>query len=615
MTCLVQKLGRLAILGSAVIVLLGKPLPTAAEINLNPWFYPNWKSGHPAAATNPDDPPPQMSDAGYDNTAPNAQPARRPAKVAMSQAPTGKQTVYDGSATSNDQANAPTDQPGSPGYQSTGTRNGSNTGSQVQGRPRMSTQPAYSRPASVTTASASTQPPPSQNGYGRVYGLQASRMQVGNSQSVMAPGNAPPGSAMPSGVMPGSSAPGMMSSPMVAPNSKYMSAPPPGGVRTPVVGPNGVYIDGETIGPGAPRAGSVYDGEMMGPGPTMMDHGGDGFANPYCNDCCGGPGGNCNSCNSGWGRWGNWFGGNQCGNTCNDESCDDSCGPDCEGHNPYGRPWILAPFDLFCGELSSSCHGWWWGENLSVFVGTENFRSTVNIDGVSNFGFNEGFNWSMPVSRTFGWAFQVGADFTQTGFDSTPATDLDQTRFQTFLTLGLFHRPTCQSGLQYGLAFDWLHDEFYDKFDVTQLRGEISWMVEPNNDYGFWFSAGVKDDTVHNQMVSPVTFEVVDQFAFFHRRRFCRGGDARFWIGGTDNKSVLLGADFCVPVAQSWGLEGGFNYLISGNRDQTLADESWNIGVNVVFYLGGNAFCQSPSRPLFNVADNSSLVVRAKGAQ
>ena len=75
MTCLVQKLGRLAILGSAAIVLLGKPLPTAAEINLNPWFYPNWKSGHPAAATNPDDPPPQMSDAGSDNAAPVSQPA------------------------------------------------------------------------------------------------------------------------------------------------------------------------------------------------------------------------------------------------------------------------------------------------------------------------------------------------------------------------------------------------------------------------------------------------------------------------------------------------------------------------------------------------------------
>ncbi len=253
MTCLVQKLGRLAILGSAAIALLGKPLPTAAEINLNPWFYPNWKSGHPAAATNSDDPPPQMSDAGADNAETVSQPARRPAKVAMSQAPTGKQTVYDGSATTTDQANAPTDQPGSPGNQPTGSRNSSNSGSQVQGRPRMSTQPAYSRAAAVMPSSASTQPPPSQNGYSRVYGLQASRMQAGNSQSVMAPGNAPLGSAMPSGVMPGGSAPGTMSSPMAAPNSKYMPAPPPGGVRTPVVGPNGVYIDGETIGPGAPR--------------------------------------------------------------------------------------------------------------------------------------------------------------------------------------------------------------------------------------------------------------------------------------------------------------------------------------------------------------------------
>jgi hypothetical protein len=377
-----------------------------------------------------------------------------------------------------------------------------------------------------------------------------------------------------------------------------------------VVGPNGVYIDGETIGPGEPRGGTTYDGETMGPGP-MMGHNGDGFTNPYCNDCCGGDCGNGGCCNSGGGGCGSWFGGcgsGQCGNSCGDEPCDD-----CSGRNPYGRPWILAPFDIMFGEMSSSCRGWWWGENLSLFTGVENFRSTVNVDGISNFGFNEGFNWSMPVSRTVGWAIQFGADFTQTGFDSTPSSSLDETRMQTFLTLGVFHRPTCQTGLQYGLAFDWLHDDFFDDFDLTQLRGEISWMVDPQNDYGFWFATGLKDETLRSAVLSPVTFEVVDQFAFFHRRRFCRGGDARFWAGWTNNDEAVLGADFCLPVAQCWGLEGGFNYLLSGNRNQQLADESWNVGVNVVFYIGGNAFCQGPSRPLFGVADNSSFIARVKG--
>jgi hypothetical protein len=267
------------------------------------------------------------------------------------------------------------------------------------------------------------------------------------------------------------------------------------------------------------------------------------------------------------------------------------------------------------GEMCSSCRGWWWGENLSVFVGVENFRSTVNVDGISNFGFHEGFNWSVPVSRTVGWAFQFGANFTQTDFGSTPSSEFDETRMQTFITAGLFHRPACQSGLQYGLALDWLHDEYFDEFDVAQLRGEISWMFDAQNDYGFWFAAGVNDDTVHGQFLSPAEFEVIDQYAFFHRRRFCRGGDARFWAGFASVDAALLGADFSVPVANSWGLEGGFNYVFSGNRNQTLADESWNVGVNLVYYIGANGFCQSASRPLFDVADNGSLITRARSAR
>ena len=414
MTRLARNLGKLITLGSILWLLAGLVSPATAEINLNPWFYPKWGTGRATNQANPTDSTSEMSDATVTADGTNGQSGKRPARVAMSTS--AKQTSYDGTAPASYQSGTTGDGSGNPGYQSSGNRNPTTSAGSSQGRPRMAGQNAGQN----------------QNGYGRIYGLQASRMQVGNSQSVMAPGG------------PSGSAPGATSS-MVAPGTtKYMPAPPPGGVRAPVVGPNGVYIDGETIGPGQLHSGGVtYEGETMGPGPMMMGHGGDGFMNPYCNDCDGGDGGN-GCCNSGWGNWGSWFGccgSGQCGNDC----CDDSCN-DCSGHSPYGRPWILAPFDIMFGEMSSSCRSWWWGENLSIFVGTESFRSNISFDGVSSFGFNEGFNWSVPVSRTFGWAFQFGAEFTQSGFDSTPSSAIDESRTQTFITTGLYHRPACQCG-------------------------------------------------------------------------------------------------------------------------------------------------------------------------
>jgi hypothetical protein len=187
MTCLLRKLGKLAILGWAASVLTGFTPPAAAEINLNPWFYPKSSSNRAGAPATSDDPP-EMGDSGENSTAPNSPYARRPTRVAMSPAQISKQTVYDGNAPANSQSNASNDQSGAPSYQSSGARTGSTSGNATQGRPRMRGQPGNS--TSPPSPGLNANQRAGQNGYGRIYGLQASRMQKGNSQSVMAPGGA-----------------------------------------------------------------------------------------------------------------------------------------------------------------------------------------------------------------------------------------------------------------------------------------------------------------------------------------------------------------------------------------------------------------------------------------
>ncbi len=401
-------------------------------------------------------------------------------------------------------------------------------------------------------------------------------------------------------------------------SSGMQSPRTPASIGKPAVTPEAVYLDGEPIAPGSMRSGRQISGEpmmssgqmIMGGGPMMMDGnsmaigcGSDGFTNPYCNDCnCGQPGCGCGHGDGGCfaGLWGG--GCPSCGGDCGD------CG-DCN-RCPYGRPWILAPIDFVVYLLGPPNDGsWWWGENFSVFGGVHNFKSPVNLSGQSNFGTQEGVNWAVPLWAEIGLGGQIGVGITQSNFQDTGFA-FDDYRNQTFITGGLFHRPACGQGMQYGLVFDWLHDEFYDNFDVAQLRGEISWLFDCRDEVGFWFATGVIDDQVKHQIFAPADFEIIDQYAFFYRRRFCQGGDGRIWGGFNGNDAGLVGADFSLPIAKCWSIEGGFNYVISDHHTQGQTDETWNLGMNLVWSWGGNACCRNAYRPLFNVADNGSLMTR-----
>jgi hypothetical protein len=251
----------------------------------------------------------------------------------------------------------------------------------------------------------------------------------------------------------------------------------------------------------------------------------------------------------------------------------------------------------------NGCHNsWWWGEDLTAFAGVHDFKNITDGGTLSNFGFQEGVNWGVPVIPDLGLAAQVGYEATQSQFE-----DPIGSRFQSFITAGVFHRPPCDEGWDAGVAFDWLHDDLYGAgFDIGQIRGYEGWQWNCRNEIGMWFATHVNDSS---------GFQALDQYNIFYRRQFCRCADVRFWGGFTDNRGAvsggLVGADFEVPLAKRWAIDGGFNYLIPSGSSSSVKfnNESWNLGFNLVWYVGGTAeCCCTPNRPLFNVADNGSLI-------
>lgn len=257
-------------------------------------------------------------------------------------------------------------------------------------------------------------------------------------------------------------------------------------------------------------------------------------------------------------------------------------------------------------------------DNLEVRGGVQGFTGPVNRGQTGSFGFHEGVNWGAPVPCFGGvLSMQVGANFTQSNLSGAEFTD--ERRHQTFLTGGLFRRVDW--GLQGGVAFDYLSDDWYASYDVTQLRGEASWVFPCTHELGFWFTASLSEDTTLSQFSGTTpsateTFEATDLYAFFYRRRLdgIDGGNARLYAGFTGESDGLIGADMQLPIACDLAVEAGFAYLIPeegrGTTGRGHEHESWNIAIGVVWYPGSRtAYGADYSSPLFNVADNGSFMV------
>jgi hypothetical protein len=253
----------------------------------------------------------------------------------------------------------------------------------------------------------------------------------------------------------------------------------------------------------------------------------------------------------------------------------------------------------------------------------QGFTGPANRGGSGSFGFHEGFNWGIPIGGFM--AGQIGAAWTQSNFDGNYLTP-DQ-RNQFFATAGLFRRADW--GLQGGVVFDYLHDDWDYTADLAQIRAELSWKWCGCNEIGAWAAIGVNDanDIAIQQPVfgngtirsvnTTATLAVNDLYAFFFRRQFACGGNGRLFGGFTGHSQALVGGDAIVPINPCWSLRSSFMYVAPGGDDTTtdprFARESWNVGISLVWTpCPRNNCCGNYSRPLFNVADNGTFVTRFK---
>ncbi len=257
-----------------------------------------------------------------------------------------------------------------------------------------------------------------------------------------------------------------------------------------------------------------------------------------------------------------------------------------------------------------------WLERVDFFAGVQGVTGPANRGEMGSFGFYEGVNWGAPVG-CLPWEIgsQFGARWTQSHFGGSSFSESD--RNQVFVTGGFFRRADW--GWQGGVVIDYLRDDWYFDNELVQLRGEMSWINPCGHEFGLWFTSNTQDAQSVSELNSGDVLEdwiTTDVYAFFYRRQLedC-GATGRLFVGFSGDSDALIGADADVPVSDRWALRAGFTYLIpeESSPGTGFQEENWNISTGLVFYPGSRtARSKDYNHPLFNVADNGSMLINRK---
>ena len=292
-----------------------------------------------------------------------------------------------------------------------------------------------------------------------------------------------------------------------------------------------------------------------------------------------------------------------------------------------GEAWTMDAEEspVWEGELSeeASCSDGSCEADLrswQLLGGVQGFTGPANRGGQGSFGLYEGLNYGAPlplgIPTEIGW--QAGLRLTQSNLSGSTFTL--ESRHQLFATLGLFHRV--DRGLQWALAADWLHEDWYFEADLMQVRGEASWKVECEREFGIAFAMGSRATTAvpefHPTTVAFPTepWQATDWYVGFYRMRFgsCEANTVRAFAGFTGQSDGLLGADSIMQINERWAVQSGFTFLIPAESSGWGANaghvqESWNVAIGLVWTPGCSTVERSYYTPLLNVADNGAFFV------
>jgi hypothetical protein len=275
------------------------------------------------------------------------------------------------------------------------------------------------------------------------------------------------------------------------------------------------------------------------------------------------------------------------------------------------------PSTPLCPEMVPANHDYDLLENLSVFAGLTGSKGPEDLGINANFGARADINWGFPLLQEYGLGVQAGTscNYSRTAVRVIRSVDGTRDRTEEFTTVGLFQRTSC--GLNWGLVYDLAYEEYWDHWDLSQLRGQVGYDITKNDECGVWGSCPLSSDTASTAN-QTFTLRPIGEGSVFWRHVWDNQSVTRVWVGVADEHNrfilvapglsavhhpVLFGADVFIPLSDHLAIFGEANFITPNDTGTVTAT------FGIAYYPGGGAQRMAGSRfaPMLPVANNTTF--------
>lgn len=273
--------------------------------------------------------------------------------------------------------------------------------------------------------------------------------------------------------------------------------------------------------------------------------------------------------------------------------------------------------DSNCAPATEPSSGWL--RSLTFFGGIDGSKQPQDFGVNANLGLQGNVNSSFALSDESGLGLQLGAGVigTQNAVRVYELLGQATDRVQGYTTVGLFQRS--DSGFLWAVAHDFMVEESYDQFFLSQWRGRIGFDVDDANQFGVSAQLrGIEDSG--SFAGGPVSLRTINQGSLYWRHIWESETQTTFWLGLADghgeNNAVtgpspaqstvpLFGADFLAPLNDHFALYGETNLIMPADTGTVDAF------LGIQWFPGGGARLARRGRfdPVFSVAAPTSFSV------
>lgn len=256
---------------------------------------------------------------------------------------------------------------------------------------------------------------------------------------------------------------------------------------------------------------------------------------------------------------------------------------------------------------------------IDLSLALDDFRGIYSGSWSNSFGGVAAANFGVALPCWF--SLQLAGSYglyDWAGRASTPFKNSSTLQQQGFITVAANWLTPCESGWHAGISYDWMLNKNFGLFAVNpfldQIRGQFGYLFCGRNELGVWGSYGIRKDHERSQNI-PLEFKGISQINLFWSHYFESCGYAMVWVGTPYQKGLrytsgragrfILGAQFSVPITDSWSIEGHGAYMFPRGGSGVVPSKNWgsDLYLGITYSFGKRRIAKSPYMTLANNAN------------